>query len=236
MLQKIFIFWFLLWLTSMVGQHRSSKYLVANLPRYDEQLIHYGVVLGLNYGTYRAKPSAYFYESNSAFQRMEPSGTVGFTVGGIFNLRLHDQLDVRALVQYCFYQRGIAYTMLDASNTSIVNLQTPESSIVELPILFKYKSIRRRNFRMYVTGGVKPSYSLSNKNKDQAPDQLRFKNLDFAIDYGLGCDIYFPFFKLAPEIRFSSGLLDMMAPDPNQYAMSLQKLKSQGVVFVLNFE
>lgn len=230
------IFLFLGCTVLQAQHHRQKYYNVPNLPRYDEQLLHYGVLLGFNYGTYKAKPSVYFYNNNDTFKRLEPVGTVGFTVGGIFNLGLHDQLDLRSIIQYCFYQRGVEYTMLDEFHKFTTNVQTIEASIVELPILLKYKSIRRDNFRMYVIGGVKPSLSLSNKNKDQKPDQLRYNSFDFAIDYGFGCDIYFPYFKLAPEIRFSSGLMDMTARDSNQFALSLQSLKSQGVVFILNFE
>jgi hypothetical protein len=117
-----------------------------------------------------------------------------------------------------------------------VDKQMVEATFVELPMLVKFKSQRRENFRMYVLGGIKPSISTSNKNKDQRADKLRFNSKDFAIDYGFGCDIYFPLFKFSPEIRFSNGLANMKANDTNKYANSIQNLRSNTITFMLNFE
>ncbi|HTF81440.1 MAG TPA: porin family protein, partial [Cytophagales bacterium] len=114
--------------------------------------------------------------------------------------------------------------------------QSIEASFVEVPILLKYKSQRRGNFRMYIVGGAKAGISTSNKNKDQRPDKLRLKSFDLAIDYGLGCDLYFPLFKFSPELRFSNGLIDMKAPDQNKYAKAVQNLRSKTITLVLNFE
>lgn len=220
----------------VLGQRQGSSPEI-NLPNYDNKKLHYGFILAGNYATYTLKPSAYFYSINDTLKRVEPSGVGGFTLGFILNARMHDNFDFRVTPQVGFYQRGVEYTFISkTTGAKVADKQMVEATFVELPILVKYKSQRRNNFRMYIVGGVKPSISTSNKNKDQRPDKLRFNSYDLAIDYGLGCDIYFPLFKLSPEIRFSNGLVGMKAPDNNLYANSIQNLRSKTMTFMLNFE
>lgn len=220
----------------MLGQRQGTSPEI-NLPNYDNKKLHYGFILAGNYATYTLKPSAYFYSMSDTLKRVEPAGVGGFTLGFILNARMHDNFDFRLTPQVGFYQRGVEYTFISkTTGNKVSDKQMVEATFVELPILVKYKSQRRNNFRMYILGGVKPSISTSNKNKDQRPDKLRFNSYDLAIDYGLGCDIYFPLFKLSPEIRFSNGLVNMKAPDNNLYANSIQNLRSKTLNFMLNFE
>jgi hypothetical protein len=235
-MKKILVCSFLTVLSVAYAQQRKAKP-VLNLPFFDTKPLHYGFIFAINYASYSLKPSQYFYDSADTLRRVEPSGGGGFTVGGIVNLRLHDYFDLRITPQYAFYEKGVSYTFVDKLGAStLTEQQLIEASLIELPMLVKYKSKRRDNFRVYVIGGIKPSLSLSNKNKDQRPDKLRFNSYDVAVDYGLGCEIYYPLFKLSPEIRLSNGLLDMKAPDQNMYANAIQNLRSQTITFMLNFE
>jgi hypothetical protein len=221
----------------LMAQSGASNKPTINLPNYDDKTLHYGFVLALNYATFTLKPSSTFYQLNDTLRRVNPIGVGGFTLGFILNARLQDHFDFRVTPQVGFYQRGVEYSFYNKKTGSIdKDLQTVEATFVELPLLVKFKSQRRNNFRMYVIGGVKPSLSTSNKNKDQRPDKLRFNSYDFAIDYGLGCDIYFPLFKLSPEIRFSNGLANMKAKDNNLYANTIQNLRTNTITLMLNFE
>lgn len=227
----------LLFIIKVVFAQNNSQRPDINLPSYDDKRLHYGFILAGNFATFSLKPTAYFYSRNDTLKRVEPSAVGGFTLGFILNARLHENFDFRLTPQVGFYQRGVAYTFYSKSTGQYTtDKQMVEATFVELPLLVKYKSQRRNNFRMYVIGGIKPSISTSNKNKDQRPDKLRYNSYDFAIDYGLGCDIYFPLFKLAPEIRFSNGLIDMRAKDNNIYASSIQNLRTNTITFLLNFE
>ncbi len=235
-MKKVLFYGFIAAFTIGLAQQRKAKP-TRHLAFFDEKPLHYGFVFAINYASYGLKPSQYFYDHADTLRRVEPSGRGGFTVGGIMNLRLHEHFDLRFTPQYAFYEKGVSYTFKDKlSPRTITEQQLVEASFVELPILVKYKSKRRDNFRMYVIGGIKPSLSLSNKNKDQRPDKLRFNNHDLTMDYGLGCEIYYPLFKLSPEIRFSNGLMDMKAQDQNIYAHAIQNLRSQTLTFMLNFE
>ena len=64
------------------------------------------------------------------------------------------------------------------------------------------------------------------------------------LEIGVGVDIYLPFFKLIPELRFGFGLLDILKhnrpdlKDPTQlkYTESLKKVNTRLVSLVFYFE
>lgn len=216
----------------------SQQAKVWNLQNYDDKKLHYGFLLATNYTRFVAKQSSEFFNSFDTLKTLNPVGSGGFTIGFILNARLYDFLDFRMNPSVGFYQRGINYqfSAQNNPNNTITDIQTIETTFIELPMLIKYKSERRRNFRMYVIGGLKPAISTGSKNKDQRPDKLRTNNLDLSIDYGFGCDIYYPLFKFAPEIRFSHGLVNLLVNDNNFYSRSLNRLTTHTVTLFFNFE
>ncbi len=216
----------------------SQQAKVWNLQNYDDKRLHYGFLLATNYTRFIAKQSPEFFNNFDTLKTLNPVGSGGFTIGFILNARLYDFLDFRLNPSVGFYQRAVNYQFISPSdpNATVGDIQTIESTFIELPMLIKYKSERRRNFRMYIIGGLKPAISTGSKNKDQRPDKLRTNNLDLSIDYGFGCDIYYPLFKFAPEIRFSHGLVNLLVNDNNTYSRSLDKLTTHTVTLFFNFE
>src|SRR6478609_4464926 len=115
-----------------------------NLPFYDDKFMHYGFTLGVNASGYKAKVSSDYLTKDST-QNVSPTYTPGFSLGFIVNFRLHDHFDLRVLPTVGFYSRSIVYDFANSSKT-----QTLESTFMEIPVLLKYKSMRRSNSRMYV--------------------------------------------------------------------------------------
>ena len=61
---------------------------------------------------------------------------------------------------------------------------------------------------MFIIGGIKPSLEIGAKNKDEAgKDILELRAFDVSLEIGFGADLFFPLFKLSPEIRYSRGYL-----------------------------
>ena len=69
---------------------------------------------------------------------------------------------------------------------------TVESTMVEVPLLLKYKSERRGNIRMYMIGGVKPGIEASGKNEETRAE-LKIKGSNLSLEAGFGFDLYYPF-------------------------------------------
>ena len=62
------------------------------------------------------------------------------------------------------------------------------------------------------------------------------KRHDVYWEIGFGIDYYFPFFKLASEVKFSVGMLDMIQRDNREYTTAIDKLNSKMVTFQFHFE
>ena len=217
-----------------------------NLPNYETRRWHFGFFLAINYARFRVSPSPYFNRqlvdtslTKIPFRGIEPVPAPGFTTGFIVNMRLLEQLELRLLPTVSFYQRYVDYyynfDSLRGNITPSTQLNQSTFSFIELPLLLKYKSVRRKNTRLFVTAGVKPGMEVGAKRKEIDPSLLRANSLDLAVEYGFGIDLYYPLFKFSPEIRFSHGLLNMRVNDNNPYANSLKTMTTHTVTFFLNF-
>ncbi|MCS6822710.1 MAG: PorT family protein [Cytophagaceae bacterium] len=203
----------------------------SNLPNYDNRLMHYGFTIGLNTTRFRAIRSPAYFPGDSIIAIKTPS-KAGFSLGFIMNLRLGDYLDLRLTPDVAFFERTVEFTFGSGRQSK----QTAESVFIETPLMLKYKSMRRHNNRMYLVGGIKPAIEAGAKKKEKKKNELRTNNMDFSIDYGVGLDLYFKFFKFAPELRFSHSLVNILNKDPNPYSESLLKLTTHTVTLYLHFE
>ena len=201
-----------------------------NLPFYDDKFMHYGFTLGINASGFKSKVSSGYFDNDTTLN-VSPTYTPGFSLGFIVNFRLHEHFDLRVLPTVGFYSRSVTYDF-----TNSTEIQTIESTFMEIPLLLKYKSMRRGNSRVYVLGGFKAAIEAGAKKKQRKSSDLRTNGFDLCLDLGVGMDIYCPLFKFSPEIRFSHGLLNLLSNDPNVYSSSLLRLSSNTISLFLNFE
>jgi hypothetical protein len=200
-----------------------------NLPFYDDKFMHYGFTLGINTSGFQSKVSPNYF--NDTVRSATGTYTPGFSLGFIVNVRLNDHFDLRVLPTVGFYSRNIKYEFYHSSE-----VQTIESTFMEIPLLLKYKSMRRNNSRMYVIGGLKAGIEAGAKKKQRKTSDLRTDGFDLCLDMGVGMDLYCPLFKFSPEIRFSHGLLNLLSHDPNIYSSSLSSISSNTISLFFNFE
>jgi len=201
-----------------------------HLPNYDDRLLHYGFTLGLNSTRFRPVLSNQFFNDSLVSIHSKPQG--GFNLGFVMNLRLSKYLDARLLPGVAFYTRAVQYDFKNGFNSN----QSTESVFIETPLLLKYKSQRRKNHRMYMVGGLKPCFEAGAKKKEKKKSELRTQNFDLTVEYGFGIDLYFQYFKFAPELRFSHGLSNLLINDPNHYSGSLSKLTTHTISLYFFFE
>jgi hypothetical protein len=162
----------------------------------------------------------------------------GFAVGFITRYRLTDHIEVRGNPSLVFADRSVSYAYPNSSNdvTKLV-----QSTMVDFPLEVKLKSDRINDFRAYILGGVKYSLAIgSKKNADQGLDPLDklVKNVGGFGSYeaGLGCDIYFEFFKLSPEIKISNSFGNVLLPENQPFSSPISKLGLHTIMFSLLFE
>lgn len=228
------IFLFMLTIISFTSfSQKRNKERVINLPNYDGRFFHYGFSVALNEAAYNINHSDFFFNNTDTIYKITPDRTIGFTLGFVINLHINDNIDFRVLPNVGFYNRDITYYHANNGSTT----QKIESNVLELPMLFKFKSRREGNFRAYVVGGIKPGLEVSSKLKESdGSKRLRVRDDDFIIEYGFGVDIYNPMFKFSPEIRFAHGLNNMLINDPNIYSKTLNRISTHTITLYFHFE
>lgn len=199
-----------------------------HLPNYDEHPIHYGFLIALHSSIYKLDYSETFLDSLNLHSIM-PKNSGGFSLGFVGNLRLGKYFDFRVTPTVGFYELKVDYNFVNRETIE----QAVSSTSVEIPVLLKYKSERRKNLRMFLVGGVKGTLEASGRKDDEAVDKLRTKNSNLFIEFGFGLDIYYPLFKFSPEIRFSRGLINVLTDDQNRFTSSINRLKMNTVTLLL---
>jgi hypothetical protein len=231
---KINIFFAALFILIISGFNvaaQDKKYIRKNLSNHDEKPMHYGFFLAGNAARFTLEHSPYYVERLRDSMQVNPKFYPGFAIGFVLNRRITDFIDLRFVPGVSFYSRGVEYKTSSQTVT-----QEMGATSIEFPLLFKFKSLRRGNVRMYFVGGAKAGIDIGNKKKANASTELEVNNQDFAIEYGVGLDMFYPFFKFAPELRFSNGITNRYAPGINPYSRSVQAVRSNTVTLYLNFE
>jgi hypothetical protein len=222
-------------LSNSYGEGKANKSR-ENLIGYDDRLLTYGFTLGMHTSTLRIKFSEEFTGSrfDSVANIVSPNG-FGFSIGFLASLRAAQYLDVRVMPKVGFYQYSV-----DLQDT---NVETPDQNYfadfttIDLPVMFKFKSQRRKNFRMFYVAGVTPTIDVTGKKQRQenAEEGLRLTGDNLSMEIGFGTDIYFPLFKFSPEIRYSYGLVDVLQNSQNDIGQAFQRLNTQGISLYLIF-
>jgi hypothetical protein len=229
--KSFLIVFFILGASTTNAQRITDK----NLPYYDDQLIHYGFSIGIHSSTFRVEHSPSFAGMDSLHSVM-PGNSIGFSLGVIGNLRLAQYLDLRFLPEVAFYENQVDFNLI-RDNTPELDRQTVQNTYVEFPLLFKYKSRRRKNTRMYVIGGIEPAIEVTGtKDENRDENQLLVGRSNFSVLFGLGLDYYFPLFKFSPEMRYSMGLNNVLSEEESPYADGIDRLTTHTVTLYLLFE
>jgi len=214
----------------------SQKVKSLNLPSYDKEKLHFGFSLAINKADFvltiadaAARPDSVLY-----------TGVIpdwGFNLGIISDLRLHDYVTVRFLPGLTFQGRAMEYLIKPTSiNPAYIEKKKVESTLLDFPINFKFRSERINNTSAYLLAGGKFSLDLASQEKTKNPDILKIDNMDYSIEAGFGFDFYLEYFKLSTEIKFSAGLKDRLTHENTTWSMPIDKLKTKVWLFSLNFE
>ena len=205
-----------------------------NLSNYDKKPVHFGFLLGINNFDFKIKSADYL--SDTIFV-MKSQSQKGFNLGVVSNFRLSRHFDLRILPTLTLAERKINYT-LQIDSEPINEVKNVESTFVELPINFKYKSSRYNNFRTYLLTGFKYALDLASLRKidDEGSDIVKIKQSDLTYEIGFGFDIYLEYFKFSPEIKAYFGLNNLLVDENTLYSNSIESLRTRGYTISFTFE
>lgn len=183
---------------------KAQEQRIMNRPYIDDRRLHYGFFVGLNTFDFEFENTGYVNpETKEEWYADVDNHSFGFSVGVLAELKLHKHFALRVTPTLHLAQRHIAFhEQLSRRDTT----QTLKSTIIAVPIDVKFSAPRYNNFRPYILAGVVPMVDLTG-HKHEA---IRTRAFDLHFEVALGCDLYLPFFKLIPELKFSFGILDLL--------------------------
>ena len=236
-MRKIFVFIVLLISLNTSLYSQSTR---INLGGYDDVNTHFGFLLGAHSTYYRIYYSQQFLNPNfNNLHSIHSKSMPGFKLGFVSDFNLIYPFDLRTLLQVSFSEFRLDYYNVDEFTVVTTTFSNVRPAVfLESPILFKYKSKRRKNHRMFLIAGIKPSLEIGAKNKDEAgEDILDLKAFDISLEVGFGSDLFFQLFKFSPEIRYSRGLRNILKGiNVNQYNLPLDRIIVHNISFFFTFE
>ena len=206
-------------------------------PYADQKRVHFGFSLGLNMQNLRLAPIGEPDENGEIWLAEVPSFSPGFNVGLLCDLYLCPYLNLRFVPTFIFGNKTVSFK---GEFTGEEKKTDVKSNYIQVPIELKYSAKRINNYRPYIMMGVAPTFDVSKKRGDL----LRLKTYDTYLEIGLGCDLYFQYFKFIPELKFSFGLHDVLTrkrddlvdPSEYKYTASIDRASSKMVILTFYFE
>ncbi len=223
---------------------------VQNKPYIDLRPFHFGVVVGMHLQDMEmlnVGPQTVVADDGTTTQlvtcdqdRWDP----GFNVGVLGEWRMNDNFYFRLSPTLYFGNRHLMFTNLTTTlenGQPITQTQDMKSVYVAAPMDLIFAAPRFNNRRPYVLAGINPMLNLSGKDSDY----LKLKRYDLLFEVGVGCNMYMPFFKLRPELKFCYGLINSLdtnhastLKDDNMriYSSAVSRATSKMIVLSFYFE
>lgn len=201
----------------------AQKRKIQNKPFIDTRRWHYGFNVGLHDQGLSLRNNDYINpETGEQWMAECDRQNFGFTVGVLGSLKLTKWLDMRINPGLNFGSKHIQFVNLDNGDRQS---QDMKSTYIAVPVDFKAGAPRFNNYRPYVLAGAMAQYDLTATKHTQ----LRCKPFQTYLEVGLGCDIYMPFFKLIPELKFCFGLGNVLQKKRNDITDPTQHVFTQSV-------
>jgi len=231
MIKKLcFILTFLVTLNSLSAQ--------GNLTDLDYKVFRFGFSLGTNYMDFGIEHSE-MVQNGKIYYADVSSLMPGFSVGLITDLRLHRYFSLRFTPALLIGERNLSFKSYKISTGKFEDDKVLKifSLPIDLPLYLRFSAERYGNFRPYVQVGVGTYFDLGRDEKTDVTLDLT----DFYFSGGVGCDLYFKYFKLSPELKFNFGQTNILSPKTSTtdnliYTNALSSLLSRIIVFNFNIE
>lgn len=221
----------------LAGNITAQTEKVKNQPYADLKLFHLGFHVGLhtqdliltNTGAATPNGETWFAEI--------PTYSPGFSVGIIGDMFLNPYFNLRFIPSIHFGDKKFVFREYESEEEHTTRVR---SNYLVFPLEIKYSSFRLNNYRPYLTAGAYGAFDLGRKKGES----ILLKGMDYGITFGIGCDIYLPYFKLCPELKFHFGLrnlletnrTDLTQPELGIYTDALSKATSRMIILTFNFE
>ena len=217
-----------------MGIAQSGK--IKNQPSYDKKIIHFGFCLGIFTNDFKIDPIEDL-ASVPGYYGYTTKPEPGYKIGIVMNLRLASHWDFRYIPSFATSQRNIIFDVVDPISGERRDIERDiQSSYIETPFELKFKSDRINNYRWYILGGIKHSLDLASKKKVEDDNIFKIENNDVAVEFGIGLDFYFEFFKFSPQIKTSFGMSNLLVQDGTYLVEGIDGIYSRSILVNFTFE
>jgi hypothetical protein len=197
-----------------------------------QKTLYFGINMAINMADFKINPSPKGSYSDTIYT-FDAKLSPGFNLGIIGNYQFSQYFDLRFIPSLSFSDKILEFT----DNRGRVTEQTISSIYLDFPLQVRFKSQPIKDVRIFVLAGIRYDFDLAaNQNKRIADDIVQLKKHDFAFEYGIGFQIFFPYFILSPEFKFTQGLIDIHNPTGSIYSRVIDKLFSRAFTISINFE
>lgn len=223
--------------SNVYGQKQHSK----NLAKFDHRIMHFGFLLGINSANFVLERQPEYFSGADSLYTLEAKPATGFNLGIISSLHLSEAFSVRFTPNLAFSSRTLNYNFETYEGQKKYS-KIIESTLINLPLGVKYKSVRVNNFSAYILVGGAYSMDLAsnvgNDNNSNNPSDvvIAIKKHDYLAEIAFGTDFYLEFFKFGIELKMSYGFKDLLDHDNEQFTDPIDKLKSKMFLLSLTFE
>lgn len=207
-----------------------------NQDGHDDKPYHFGINLGYNISHFNFTHHPMFLQSDTIMD-VESINSAGINLAWLVNIRMSNHFDLRLHpLDLTFSEKAFLYT--EKYTTDSIVEKKVQSITLSFPVQIKFSSDRIGNFKVYTIAGGKFDYDLaSNAGASNADNLIKLKRSNLSVELGMGFNIYFPYFVLSPEIKLSSGLVNLHSRDPNlRYSNVIDKINSKMITFSLTVE
>ncbi len=225
---------FLFVLLSAHAQEQKIRYQVYA----DQKLYRFGITVGMNFQDLILTNNGIVdEESGKTLYATIPGYAPGFSVGLSADLWLNPFMNLRFTPTINFGDKNFVFQNENLNEDLRVSVR---SNYLNLPLDVKFRSSRVNNYRPYVIAGGYVAIDFG-RNRDEA---ILLKPIDYGFTVGIGCDFYLPMIKIAPELRFTFGLVDVIDherkdltdPSLRKYTNAISKGTTRMISLVFNFE
>ncbi len=229
---------FIILFGNIFGQQDHSK----NLPKFDHRFMHFGFLLGINNANFVLERTPRTSPGADSLYNLETKPATGFNLGIISSMHLSEAFSIRFTPNLAFAARSLEYNFKTYEGDSKKYSKIIESTLINLPLGIKYKSVRVNNFSAYILVGAAYSMDLAsnvgNENNSKNPSDVivAIKKHDYLGEIAFGTDFYLEYFKFGLELKMSYGFRDLLDRENEQFTQPIDYLKSKMFLLSLTFE
>jgi hypothetical protein len=219
----------------------SQKEKPKNYGRFDEKTIHFGFMLGANNSSFTVYQNSDAY-AQYGLKSLRTKSSPGGQLGIVSTLKLGTPVvRLRLIPTLSFQERVLTYQFEDSDDieNDIINEERINSTSLDFPLMFQFRTLRVNNFAAYLLIGAQYSSDLQsqeNASQDYNNPFIKIRQHDFQGQIGGGVEFFAPYFKFGIEIKYSHGFVNSFVSDNTFIARPINSTYNRVWWFSIIFE